>query len=211
MTIVHVLNINNYFPELCEITMPLIKHYSEKINAKLNIITERKYHSFPVTYEKMQVYNMGANADWNILIDADMVIHPDAPDLSKLFTPDTVGIQSSFDADKQFAADEYFLRDGRRLGVAGGLLATSRMTHDFWTPLEFGYEIAKTRTKRQHILDEYCMSRNMAKFGLKYMGIGNFDMFKHIGVAADHEGQEIDETKEQKIEKAKKFIKSFYY
>lgn len=210
MNVVHVLNINNYFPELCAITLPLIEQYSKRINAKLNIITERKYPFFPPTYEKLQVWEMGRSADWNILIDADMIVHPEAPNLAAMFTPDTVGFQSAFDADKQFAADEYFLRDGRNVGVAGGLIVTSRMTHDFWTPLEFHYPIAKTKIKRQHIADEYCFSRNLARFGLKFMGIGHFDRFFHIGVAADHEGQEADETNEQKIIRAKSIIRSFY-
>ena len=41
MKIVHVLNINNYFPELCEITMPMIERYTKKIGAELNIIKKR--------------------------------------------------------------------------------------------------------------------------------------------------------------------------
>ena len=211
MNVVHVLNINNYFPELCEITMPLIKNYCKKINARLNIITERKYPTFPVTYEKMQVWEYGRQADWNILIDADMVVHPDAPNLTNMFTPDTVAFQSAFDADKQFAADEYFLRDGRKVGIAGGLVVTSKMTHDLWTPLEFPYVIAATKTKRQHILDEYCLSRNLAKFGMKFMGIAHFDKFIHIGVAADEEGQPVEESNEQKIIRAKRAVASFFY
>jgi indolepyruvate ferredoxin oxidoreductase beta subunit len=70
---VWVLYINNYFPELCKYTLPTIKLYAQKIGADFNLITTRKYLEFPITYEKIQIYELGNNYDWNILIDADKI------------------------------------------------------------------------------------------------------------------------------------------
>jgi len=208
--IVHVVWVNNYFPEMCQLTLPLLENYSKKIGAELNLITERKFPEFPPTYEKLQVYEDGKDSDWNILLDADMVVGPNAPDVTLQLSLDTVGLQSGFDASTMFVADQYFLRDGRKIGMAGGFIVTSGLTHDLWTPLEFGYDIAKTKTKRQHIVDEYCLSRNLAKFGLKMNGIGQFEQFIHVGVAVDELGNDIQETNEEKIERTKKIIKRLY-
>lgn len=180
---------------MCEVTLPLIREYAKKIGADFNLITKRRYPDFPPTYEKVQVYHEGSGADWNILLDADLVVSKDAPDVT-VGEPAMVLAQSMFDASTMFAADQYFLRDGRNIGIAGGMVVSSVLTHDLWTPLEFGYQEASRRSLRQHILDEYCISRNLARFGLKFGGIGNFEHFQHIGVADD-------EPREQKVSKAK--------
>lgn len=181
---------------MCEVTLPLLRNYADRIGAEFNLITERRYPDFPPTYEKVQVHDHGKGADWNILIDADLVVSADAPDMT-LRNPTMVLTQSQFFADSMFLIDQYFLRDGRNLGLAGGMVVTSKFTHDLWIPLEFGFDVASQRSRRMHILDEYCISRNMAKFGLLHNGVGNFEHFQHIG-AAD------DEPKEMKVLRAKK-------
>ena len=206
---VHVVNVDNYFPEMCELTFPLLRGYAKKIGAQFNLITERKYPEFPPTYEKLQIYEQGADSDWNILIDADVVVGPDAPDVTTLpqASPAVVLAASAFPADGFFQADPYFLRDGRKIGLSGYFLVTHKMCHDLWTPLEFGYDVARHMTKRQHIVDEYCLSRNLAKFGLKMNGIGNFEHFVHIGTNADGVyGLPDDDPVEEKIERTKRTI-----
>lgn len=192
---VHVLCVDNYFPEMCSVTLPLIQRYAKKIGAEFNLITERRYPDFPPTYEKVQVYDYGKDSEWNILLDADLVVSEGAPDVT-LGDPSFVLAQSMFDASSMFSADQYFLRDGRNIGIAGGMVVSSIYTHDLWTPLEFGYIEASRRSKRMHILDEYCISRNLARFGLKFGGVGHFENFQHIGVADD-------EPKDAKVAKAK--------
>ncbi len=186
---IYVLRVNNYFPELCEITLPTIQRYARKIGARYQEITERKFPDWPVTYEKMQVHELGKRNNWSVLIDADTMIHPDANESMLSIPADHVGIHYGFDAHTMFNPDIYFLRDGRNRGIAAGLVITSRWTHDLWEPLDMPLEEALTRTKRAHILDEFCLSRNLAKYGLKYTGIERCpevaSWLKHIGVEGE--------------------------
>ena len=78
--ILHVLNINDFFPELFALTYPTIKAYADRTGFVINLITERKFPDYPINYEKMQVYKDGEGADYNMLCDADMLIHPHFPD-----------------------------------------------------------------------------------------------------------------------------------
>ena len=54
--ILHVLNINDFFPELFALTFPTIKAYADRSGFTINLITERKFPDYPINYEKMQVY-----------------------------------------------------------------------------------------------------------------------------------------------------------
>ncbi len=74
--LIHVLNINDFFPELFALTFPTIKSYAERHGFMINLITERKFPDYPINYEKMQVFRDGMGADLNMLCDADMLIHP---------------------------------------------------------------------------------------------------------------------------------------
>ena len=82
MKIVHVVYINDYFPELWKYTFPSIEYYARKIGAELNVITERKFPDWHIHYEKTQVWEAGKNADANILFDSDILIHPEFPDFN---------------------------------------------------------------------------------------------------------------------------------
>ena len=70
------LNVNKYSPEIVELTYPHLKAYAHKIGAEFVEITERKFKKMPVTYEKLQIFNLGKDNDWNIFIDADAMIQP---------------------------------------------------------------------------------------------------------------------------------------
>jgi hypothetical protein len=113
------------------------------------------------------------------------MIHPDLEDPTK-GRPDVVRFHLGYDVRDRFAPDHYFLRDGRFQGVVTNFLATSWWCHDIWTPLEFGWDVAQNRTKRLHIVDEYCVSRNLARFGIKFDGLikdhARADLFwRHFG------------------------------
>jgi hypothetical protein len=165
--------VDNYFPELMEYTLPNLKSYADRIGAEFVVIKERQFPDFPPTYEKLQI--RGEDSDWTILVDADTMLHPQTPDLTMVLPPDYVGSYMQFDASLLFEPDEYFFRDGRRIGVATNLVVAHRACRDLWTPLEFGWDIAKTKTKREFIIDEYCISRNVARFGLKKSGLFDGD------------------------------------
>jgi hypothetical protein len=169
---VYVVRVDGYWPELCELTFKSLRWYAQKIGAEFVEITKRRYPDFPPTYEKVQVYDLGKDNAWNILIDADFLIHPLTPDVTKVLNPDEVGVDYGYAANTYLdTRDKYFLRYGENRGIATGLVVTSNMMHDLWTPLEFGWEEARKRVNREFIIDEYCLSRNLAKFGLKYTGL----------------------------------------
>lgn len=203
--ILFVVRVNDYFPELCEITIPTIKAYCDRIGAEYFEIKERKFPDFPPTYEKLQIYELGKRYDWCILSDADNMIHPNAMDFTTWLNPSYVGYFSGFDADNMFVMDEYFIRDGRNLGIATGFVVTNKLTHDFWTPLEFGWEEARKRTKREFIIDEYCLSRNLARFGLKFTGL---NINSAISTMVAHIGVE-EESKELCLLKAKQIYEKW--
>jgi hypothetical protein len=166
-----VLNINNYKPEITKYTLPTIKAYAERIGAEYSEITERKFPSYPVTYEKIQIHELGSKFDWNILIDADLLISKNFPDVTNVVNIDTVGIDSQYDIRALVKeSDIYFARDGRLLGIAGYFVVTSFLTHDLWEPLESVQE-GLLKIGREFSIDEYCISRNLAKYGLKVNGI----------------------------------------
>lgn len=203
--IIHVLLINNYLPELSNLTIPTIERYAEKICAKVNLITNRKYPDWPLLYEKIQIYEDGIDADWNILLDADILVHPETPDP---FTPNEhffihptfVAAKDSYNADRQLYMDDYFFRDGRNIGISTCAVASSRLCHDLWTPLEIPLDEAEKRVyKNRAILDEYCVSRNLARFGLKLYPIldpnKDYNKFNHLGAFGRSTDEMIEEAR----------------
>lgn len=179
--------VDNYRPDICATTIPTIKNYANKINAELIIISERKFPEFPPTYEKLQVYELGREFDHCLLIDADTKIHSTAPDFMPYILPGYVGLFESFDADKLFVKDEHFIKDGRNVGIASNFVLTDKETHELWKPLDISWDDARKLTKREFIIDEYCLSRNLAKHGFKFTGLqynNNIKyLFHHIGVS----------------------------
>ena len=171
-TCIYVVRVNDYWPELCNLTIPNLRRYARKIGADFVEITERKYPDFPPTYEKVQVHDLGWQNEWNILIDADFLLHPLTPDFRLALPPRVVGFDYGYAASSFLdTRSKYFLRYGQDRGIATGLVVTNNVTHDLWTPLEFGWEEARKRTKREFIIDEYCLSRNLARLGLPYVGL----------------------------------------
>ena len=94
--VIHVLNINNFFPELFRITYPTIRAYAEKNGYIINMITERKFPDYPLHYEKFQVYEDGKEALVNILCDADMLIHPEFPDVVSRLRRDSIAFNDNY-------------------------------------------------------------------------------------------------------------------
>lgn len=185
--IVFVVRVDDYFPELCEITTSTIKHYADKIGAEYREIRERKFLDFPPTYEKMQIFELGKNYDFCLLIDADFVIHKDAPDFTMGILPGYVGFLFGFNADTMFEIDDVFMKDGRNIGIASNFVLTDRLTHNLWKPLDISWAEAKTKTKREFIIDEYCLSRNFAEHRFNFTGLNYCEeikyLFRHIGVS----------------------------
>ena len=173
--LIHVVYINDYFPELWEMCYPSIKNYAHRIGADLNVITKRKFPEWHINYEKMQVYEDGKYADANFLLYADILIHPQFPDFSTGITlPHHIAFNDNYHASTKFDVTDniYFQRDGRDVGIASNAVISFKSTHDAWRPLDITPDEGKRITYiREGDIDEYTLSLNMAKYGLKYTGI----------------------------------------
>ena len=184
--LIHVVNINNFFPELFALTYPTIRAYAERYGYMINMITERKFPDYPLHYEKFQVYEDGKEAQVNILCDADMLIHPEFPDVVTRLRRDSIAFNDNYNISYKYHVERipYFMRDGRDVGIATNFVVTSDWTHDAWEPIPLSAKDIEDLAKKEvtegggsegrgwgHYADEFALSFNLAKYGLKYQGI----------------------------------------
>jgi hypothetical protein len=179
---VFTLCVDNYAPELCALTYPLIKRWADKIGAEFFTITERKFPSFPPVYEKLQIFELGKlmNNDWNIYIDSDALVHPDLMDITNLLPKNTVLHNGCDHAGNRWKYDRYFHRDGRHIGSCNWFAIASDWCIELWEPLQdltFEEALGKinptvnelnTIVNAAHLIDDYTLSRNIARYGLKF-------------------------------------------
>lgn len=192
--VVYTLAVDNYFPELCALTFPNHEAYAKKIGAEFKVISERKFPEWHPTYEKLQIFELGRENDWNVHIDADILVSPKFWDVTDQ-RPDVAHMFSVYDPALYFRPDKYFARDGRQIGVCSAFCAVSQMCHDFWTPFETPYEETVKGINKPHGIDDYCFSRNLARYALKMQLLFDKDedthLVKHLsvgGVPTDKEG-----------------------
>lgn len=176
---VWTLNIDNYAPEICQLTYPLLLAYARKIGADFRIIDMRQFPGMPAVYEKLQIFTLGQDSDWNIYIDSDAVIFPDMIDVTERVPKDTVVHYGRDHASNRWRYDDYFRRDGRDIGSCNWFAAASNWCLDLWHPLDdisLSQALENIRpivTERMagitpaHLIDDYTLSRNIARFGLK--------------------------------------------
>lgn len=189
----YTLSVNNYQPEISALTFPFMKAWAKKIGADFHVITERKFTEWPVTYEKFQVYELAKEHgnDWNIFFDADTLIHPDFYDFTVLLNKDTTFSNGSDFSPIRFKPDAYFLRDGRYIGKGNWCAAFSDWCLDYYHPLdditleEAVANIGPTVSERgsgciepAHLIDDYVVSRNIARYGLKHILMSELEV-KH--------------------------------
>lgn len=178
------LNIGNYAPEIRELTYPFLKFYAQKHRMEFREIVERKFPDWPIVYEKLQLHELGEEFDWNMYVDADALIHPDFYNPIDHMSPDTVMHYGSDMAGHRFRYDQYFRRDGRHIGSCNWFTIASNQCLDLWRPLDdlTLAEAVKNITttveeqssgvvERSHLIDDYTLSRNIARFGLKHTTI----------------------------------------
>lgn len=192
----YTLNIGNYLPEISAITLPLMERYAKKIGASFHIIMDRKFPKYPIVYEKFQIFELAQKQenDWNIFFDLDSLLHPDFWDLTVALSKDTTcsGYTSDF-TPQRFKPDKYFLRDGRFIGKGNWFGIASNWCLDYWHPLEDLTldEAVKNITptqdevnngiERAHLIDDYTVSRNIAKYGLKHTLLSEIEKSRGIG------------------------------
>lgn len=182
--VLYTLNIDNFAPEITALTFPLMKHYAHKIGAEFQVITERKFPDFPPVYEKLQIFELGRDIDWNIYVDADALIHPDMFDPSSHLNKDTVCHNGNDMSGNRWRYDRFFRRDGRHVGSCNWLTVASDWCIDLWKPLddltlaealENIFPIVQEQNSecfgKDHLIDDYTLSRNISKFGLKFKSV----------------------------------------
>ena len=209
--LIHVVNINNFFPELFALTYPTIRSYAERNEYMINMITERKFPDYPLHYEKFQVYEDGKEAEVNILCDADMLIHPEFPDVVTRLRRDSIAFNDNYNISWKYQVEKipYFMRDGRDIGIATNFVVTSDWTHDAWKPIPLSPQEIEDLAKKEvteggsdssqrgwgHYADEFAISYNLAKYGLKYTGVTWEDWMRpwlvHTGTGDKNEALEI--------------------
>lgn len=183
---IYTLAINNWAPQVTELTFPLLCRYADKIGAEFQVISERKFPDWPITYEKFQIYELGRQAenDWNIYIDADALIHPETPDFTMFLNKDTVAHTGQDFAPLRWKYDRFYLRDGRNIGSCNWFTIASDWCIELWEPcpdltpqeaidscFPIVGEIKSGVVTPEHLIDDFLIGRNIAKYGLKFVKI----------------------------------------
>jgi hypothetical protein len=202
----YTLNVNGYAPEITALTFPLLKHYAAKIGAEFHVITERKYPEMPITFEKFQVSELAQERgdEWSIFFDADTLIDPEQFDITNHLPKDTVAHNGSDFSGIRWTWDKYMKRDGRGIGSCTWCVIASDMTVEdlWWKPFphtadEHGMRYALNTNilpnihitvgehnsghcQREHLIDDYLLSRNISRFGLKFTTVS--DICSNLGV-----------------------------
>ena len=205
---IHLLNVGNFFPELTELTLPTIEAFAKRIKADINMITERKYSDMNVLAEKIQVYEHGFDYDQNILIDLDVLIHPLCYNPFDVNIPeDHVAFKDNYHASVKFESDDYFISDPRNVGISGCCVFSTWKTHKLWKPIDdiSLEQINNNILQDRKIIDEYTMSRNLAKYNIPYMApypMNQYNLMLHLGV--------YEEDKNRILDNAKLWYKTFW-
>lgn len=200
---VYTVNVDNYEPQITVLTYPLMKAWAHRIGADFHIIDQRRSPQMPPAYEKLQIFDLARERgdDWSIFLDSDALVHPETFDFTNFLSRDTVAHNGNDMAAVRWTYDEYFLRDGRNIGSCNWCAIASSWCRDLWHPLtDLTLEHACARihpivAEQQggvdavHLLDDYVLSRNIARFGLKFkslcmllpeIGLPNADLLWHI-------------------------------
>ena len=188
---IFTLNIGNYSPEITDLTYPFIQKYANSIDANFHIISKRKFPGYPILYEKMQVFELGEGNDWNIFVDSDCLISPNLFDITEVLPENTVMTYGADFAGGRFKYDNFFRRDGRNIGASTFFTVASSFCIDIWEPLnditldEAIGNIKMTELEKSlghkpgYGINDYLISRNMAKYGIKYKTFP--DLLQDIG------------------------------
>jgi len=200
LSAVYTLNINNYFPEMMKITIPLMKEYANRIGADFIEITERKFPTWHIVYEKLQIYEIGEHYNWNIFFDGDCLVNPMLfEDLTKSDI-NNVLVKDGYRANVKFKMtpkiSSFFEEDKRNMGLSSCFIASSKLCHNIWKPLDLTPQEAANEiiigehskeSATNNAQDELALSFNLAKYHLKYSGINQNFIFHPYDSIKDKE------------------------
>jgi len=215
---VYTLNIDNYAPEITALTYPLIKFWVGKVGAEWVEIKTRRFPDWPVTYEKLQIYDLArANgAEWHHYIDSDALVHPDTPDWSNYVQRDTVMHNGTDFAGLRWRPCDVFRRDGRNIGSCNWNTWASSWCLDLWRPLEMSpaeaiARIRPTQGERasgvitpEHLVDDFALSFNIARCGLKLQNLQTLQNV--LGIAGDYYWHAYDVPVAEKVRQMREVL-----
>ena len=179
---IHVLATLDYAPDLCAVTLPRIEAYAKRIGADFNRITERRFPEFPINYERMQIYEYGKGYDWNVNVDADMLIGDSLVDVTTRIPPEKVGTAMIFKLSEAFPiiGNPVFEKAADDIGIVDMFNVTTKLTHEFWRPLPGPFEEYQNCSPRwgPRKVSEFCVSMNLHRNG--YQAAGLFISSDHV-------------------------------
>ena len=189
----------NYHKEIAEISLPNIERYANSIGAKFTRITERKFPDMHVSYEKLQVYELGKDNDWNISVDADILLGIAMYNVINMVPNDG----NHIGCWEGFSWPNLYNGRGIDVGIAGNFLVIPKACMEVCKPLNAD-ENYKKYCERPGYVVEYCLSLNRQKLGFKLAGLelpGVRDiMLKHLNVTTGK--VEIENA----VQEAKRFL-----
>lgn len=184
------LRVNDYAPDICKLTFPLLEGYAKKIGAEFRVITERAFPNENPVYEKLQIYELGKDNDFNIFIDADCLIHPDFFDLTPFIGRDECFHINEDFSPVRFRPDEHFQKDGRYIGACNWFVVSGHGAHRLWLPpmeptkelldnINVTVQERMNGCAREHLIDDYILSRNISMYGLKHINMTQMRETRH--------------------------------
>jgi hypothetical protein len=149
--------------------------------------------------------------DWNWFLDADTLISPEMFDPTDHLSKDTVCHNGKDMGGLRWRYDQYFRRDGRHIGSCNWCTIASDWCLDLWHPLEdltleqALANIHPTINERtcgfcepEHLIDDYTLSRNIARYGLKTTTI--MEIYQKLGIPIGLLWHKYTVSNEQKVQ-----------
>ena len=219
VTTVYTLDVDGYAPDITALTRPLLQRWVEKIGASLHVISTRRWPELPPVYEKLQIPDLARERgdDRIVYIDADALVHPDFFDPTDHVPMGTVAHNGADMAGNRWRYDEFFRRDGRNIGSCNWFTVGSRWTLDLWRPLDdltfhqacdrifpIQSELNSVIT-REHLIDDYILSRNIARFGLKFTTVNQ--VLRDLGDTGNYLWHQYQIPRSEKVAEMGKILK----
>lgn len=193
---VFTLAIDDYFPELCELTLRTQRAFARQIGAEFEVLTERKLTKgkedwLPVTYEKMQLWERFVTDDIDvaILLDADLIISPALQNPLGFMKPNSVGNWLDYDHKGVFKPG-LKLRDK---AVVTNFLVVTKEHRDVFKPFD---DEAQLKTmlgfcERPFNIDELLFAYRMTEMGLENCQVvSDFKRIWHADVTSGQKGRQ---------------------
>lgn len=196
------LVIGKFHEDIFEITKPYFDAYCKKFGFDFIVINSEQINGYATNLEKFQLYKHYDDYDRIAFIDADIIIHPDAPPIFDFVRPEDIGATYDNSINSATANSERNIEEieevqnklGRIDGwkteyVNSGVLVTSKKHRDIFTHAEYRDRF-ESRFK-----DQTLINWNIQKHGFKIhrlharfnaMGINGYPMQKlQYGIAQE--------------------------